>query len=331
MSFALPRSFSLLSASAVSSLASSLPALSNLPQACDRPLLWSSPTDHPTSTSFGSTSTGAALFCSPPHSRSYSTQAPHPRRHNTKAEFLEQRTLPPVPVDSPLHHLLKRDSSIDDTSLLKHPSLDSRRMALARLLRRHNYSIPHLKGQAILATVLQVTDNAVFVDPGFYGISEIPRKDLGVVDIHLEAGEEPVERASVSDLRVGDVVQVKVFEVFSPYGDMQLDVIKEDKRAQQGRVWQEIAQLHAADKPVFGRVLNACTGGYAVGIAGLVALLPHSRCTATTVSRIGSLETFYIDMMDERTSRVIVSDARFSSGRPREKRKLNSGTHSLRS
>lgn len=39
-----------------------------------------------------------------------------------------------------------------------------------------------------------------------------------------------------------------------------------------------------------GRVLNQLTGGYAVGVAGLVCFLPAAACHPFTASRIGKLQ-----------------------------------------
>jgi hypothetical protein len=39
-----------------------------------------------------------------------------------------------------------------------------------------------------------------------------------------------------------------------------------------------------------GRIMNQLTGGYAVGVAGLVCFLPAQLCTPLTASRIGQLQ-----------------------------------------
>jgi hypothetical protein len=69
-------------------------------------------------------------------------------------------------------------------------------------------------------------------------------------------------------------------------------------------------------EPVQGRVLNDCPGGYAVGLAGHVALLPYSQATTATVQRVGQQQEFYITRMDrgaaggpERGGRIVVEDA----------------------
>ena len=39
-----------------------------------------------------------------------------------------------------------------------------------------------------------------------------------------------------------------------------------------------------------GRMLNTITGGYAVGIGGIVAFLPFSSCSLVSAGRIGALQ-----------------------------------------
>ena len=58
------------------------------------------------------------------------------------------------------------------------------------------------------------------------------------------------------------------------------------------------------------QVLNDCPGGYAVGIAGFVALLPYSRAKPETVEDVGSSQTFEIVSMDDARKRIVVGDFR---------------------
>lgn len=39
-----------------------------------------------------------------------------------------------------------------------------------------------------------------------------------------------------------------------------------------------------------GRMLNTITGGYAVGVGGIVAFLPFSSCSLVSAGRIGALQ-----------------------------------------
>lgn len=125
----------------------------------------------------------------------------------------------------------------------------------ARLLRRYNYSLPELQGQTITATVLRVTPERVYVDPGFFGVSEIPRDELtlGHILSSPEGSTQAADRLSLRDVRVGDVVKVRVDEVFTPYGDMQLEATKPDPEMRRRLVWRELTRLMQAGKAVEGR------------------------------------------------------------------------------
>lgn len=173
--------------------------------------------------------------------------------------------------------------------------------------------------QVVLAKVLKVTQSHVFVDPGFHNISELPRSEMDVSHVHTPTEGSPLsDRSNMSDLRVGDVVRVKVEYIYTPYGDMQLEPMKQDPQLRQQIILSQLQGMQAARKPVYGRVLNQCPGGYAVGVAGFVALLPYSRATAATAQKIGQLEAFYIEQLDEKRQRITLRDVKLPSrGRSR--------------
>lgn len=61
-----------------------------------------------------------------------------------------------------------------------------------------------------------------------------------------------------------------------------------------------------------GRMLNTITGGYAVGIAGIVAFLPFSSCSLVSAGRIGTLQAFYINQLKKDKRNIILVDARIA-------------------
>jgi len=88
---------------------------------------------------------------------------------------------------------------------------------------------------------------------------------------------------------VGDVVEARVTWMNNPTGQLDLDVRGLDARKSRERVWRELTRARDAGKTVRGRILNAVNGGYAVGIAGLIAFLParayRGRSPPTSVER----------------------------------------------
>lgn len=88
---------------------------------------------------------------------------------------------------------------------------------------------------------------------------------------------------------VGDVVEARVTWMNNPTGQLDLEVRGLDARKSRERVWRELTRARDGGKTVRGRILNAVNGGYAVGIAGLIAFLParayRGRSPPTSVER----------------------------------------------
>ena len=95
----------------------------------------------------------------------------------------------------------------------------------------------------------------------------------------------------------------------------QIEAIKTDASLRLSTVWRELGEARASRRPVPGRVLNACTGGYAVGIGGVVALLPYGRFTMETASRVGQLAQFVVERCEEERGVLAVADVRKGSSR----------------
>lgn len=80
-------------------------------------------------------------------------------------------------------------------------------------------------------------------------------------------------------------------------------------------VWGELKDCMKTGNPVWGRVLNPCVGGYAVGVAGYVALLPSKQASIDNIQKIGALQQFYIHRMDEKWLRIELSNYANSSAK----------------
>ncbi len=108
---------------------------------------------------------------------------------------------------------------------------------------------------------------------------------------------------------------MQVDALYTPYGDMQLEPAQQDARLQRHALWAALAEVARRGQPVKGRVLNACRGGYAVGVAGFVGLLPYARASAATCQRLGVLQEFFVERVDATRQTFVVSDARVPAGR----------------
>ncbi|KXZ51453.1 hypothetical protein GPECTOR_12g416 [Gonium pectorale] len=168
-----------------------------------------------------------------------------------------------------------------------------------RLLSRSNVGTTYLRGQSILAKVLSVDSVRIVVDTGYHGLAEVPRCDVSVTHIHTPDGTAPPSRSSTNDVRPGDVLRLRVDATYTPYGDMQLSAVQEDVAQRRRAIWAELRGRMEARLPVKGRVLNECSGGYAVGVAGFTALLPVALAATATVRMVGVPQDFIIMSMDE--------------------------------
>ena len=81
-------------------------------------------------------------------------------------------------------------------------------------------------------------------------------------------------------------------------------------------VWSEIKRRYNAGENIDGRVLNACNGGFAIGIGGFVAFAPLSGCPPWVARKIGVLQPFYIKSLKDREKNLVVisAETRFSGG-----------------
>lgn len=111
--------------------------------------------------------------------------------------------------------------------------LDQSGLESVRLLKRYNLSIPQLRGSVILAKVIKVDNQGLLVDPGYYSLTRIPKADLASAQALTAAGTPVAREASPSSrpglatrFRPGDYVQVRLSDLFTPFGDVQLDPVQ---------------------------------------------------------------------------------------------------------
>jgi ribosomal protein S1 len=95
----------------------------------------------------------------------------------------------------------------------------------------------------------------------------------------------------------------------------QVEAVPADTSQNQSPVWRELEDSRGKRTPVQGRVLNACAGGYAVGVAGIVALLPYGRFTMETVRRVGTLQPFVVESVNEQRRLLVVADVKKGANR----------------
>lgn len=188
-------------------------------------------------------------------------------------------------------------------------SSESERAQQLALLRLHNATY-RMDGQIIKARVLELDRKKILIDTGIK-IAKIAHSDITPECIlgTTVPGDTPRKPGEV---RVGDIVQVFLESMETPEGDM---LVSGQQAAQERRfraVWKELEERMERKLPVKGRVLNQLTGGYAVGVAGLVCFLPAAACHPFTASRIGKLQEFLITGMNKGRNNVVLRDVALS-------------------
>eukprot|EP00775_Hariotina_reticulata_P012086 gene12086-12226_t len=176
------------------------------------------------------------------------------------------------------------------------------------IFRRFNIAQPHLQGQVILAKVLRTTPRQYLVDSGYYGLNWISRQELAAAT-GFDKNGRAIQRSS-PEVCPGDYVKVRLSYFNTPYGDPQLDAVGVPHEVRQKLVWQELAYRMSKGLQVKGRILNPTVKGYAVAVAGYVALLPHDvhkNVQPEQLRQIGVLQDFYVHKMDEQHRRITLS------------------------
>ena len=89
------------------------------------------------------------------------------------------------------------------------------------------------------------------------------------------------------EVAIGDVVEARVKWMNNPMGELDLEVKGLRAERERESIWRELISARDSGSVVKGRLLNAVNGGYAVGIAGVIAFLPmrayRGRKPPTTV------------------------------------------------
>ena len=167
----------------------------------------------------------------------------------------------------------------------------------------------------IKARVLHVDRKKILLNTGIK-LAKIATSDITPECILEQRGsDDPAEPPrSPGEVRPGDTVQVFLEHEETPEGDMlvsgQQAAVKRRVRA----VWKELQDRLHDGQPVKGRVLNSLSGGYAVGVAGLVCFLPNRATTPATARRIGELQDFKVVQMNPARNNVVLTDWRVVKG-----------------
>lgn len=148
-------------------------------------------------------------------------------------------------------------------------------------------------GANVKATVVQVTDDTVFVD--------VNCKSEGKIPVSEFAGELPKE---------GDVITVYLVSQFGKNGP-----VVSKQKADEKRLWEEFKVAAEQKTPVDGTIASLTKGGYMVNLGGgITAFLPISQSDAQKVEKeeslLGVKSKFYVERLYSNGKRNIVVNRR---------------------
>lgn len=176
----------------------------------------------------------------------------------------------------------------------------------------------------IQAKVIRKDAKKLLLDTGVkfatIGLHEITAESI----LARGPGRESVSRSE--EVEEGDTVQVFLESVETPEGDMLVTGQQAAVKRRVKAVWAELLQRLKDGKPVKGRLLNSLSGGYSVGVAGMVCFLPNRNASKVTASRIGELADYRVIQMNASRSNVVLEDCRVqhrrgkNQGKRRERR-----------
>ena len=152
---------------------------------------------------------------------------------------------------------------------------------------------PVENGSNVQGTVVQVTDDTVFVD--------VNCKSEGKIPVSEFAGELP---------KVGDVITVYLVNQFGKNGP-EVSKVKADEK----RLWEEFKVAFDEKRPVDGTISSITKGGYMVNLGGgISAFLPISKSDSQKVEKeeklIGVKSKFYVERLYSNGKRNVVVNRR---------------------
>lgn len=152
---------------------------------------------------------------------------------------------------------------------------------------------PVENGSNVQGTVVQVTDDTVFVD--------VNCKSEGKIPVSEFVGELP---------KVGDVITVYLVNQFGKNGP-EVSKVKADEK----RLWEEFKVAFDEKRPVDGTISSITKGGYMVNLGGgISAFLPISQSDSQKVEKeeklIGVKSKFYVERLYSNGKRNVVVNRR---------------------
>jgi len=175
------------------------------------------------------------------------------------------------------------------------------------MLRHSNVGVPHLQKKVIIGRIVAKDESGYFrVETGFKRPVHFHEKEFLRGKLNMLAASVGEE---VKMPEVGDEMRLLVRYIENPMGEMDLSNEEREEAERADLVWREIKKIHHDGGIVKGRVLNTVNGGYAVGIAGVIAFLPNQATRSyegSTRPPVGELLPFKIMAITESTKNAVL-------------------------
>ncbi len=177
-------------------------------------------------------------------------------------------------------------------------SVDKRNVTVYNVAERKKYDEVYDKtfkqvndNELVMGTVVAMTKTDVVINIGF--------KSDGLVGLN--------EFRDISDLKVGDEVEVMVAEKEDKDGNLHLS----RKQARTTRAWERIVDMHKTGEIVTGLVTSKTKGGLIVDVFGMETFLPGSQIDVKPVTDydqfVGKTMEFKVVKINEAIKNAVVS------------------------
>eukprot|EP01024_Parvocaulis_polyphysoides_P019584 TRINITY_DN18914_c1_g2_i1.p1 TRINITY_DN18914_c1_g2~~TRINITY_DN18914_c1_g2_i1.p1 ORF type:complete len:243 (+),score=10.61 TRINITY_DN18914_c1_g2_i1:22-729(+) len=174
------------------------------------------------------------------------------------------------------------------------------------LIRNHNSSIYLEPRQVLVGTIVHVDVKHVLLDLGWKEMLTILKCELNTME--MIGFSDPSQRKHAQDFRQGDKFKFFVDVIQSPFGFMHVYPIKQDTKVNQEMVWDEMKKAKINGTQIMGRVLNAVSGGYAIGVGGIVGFCAYNKISKEAVQKIGKRWTFQVETIDLKRKQLTLID-----------------------
>ena len=181
------------------------------------------------------------------------------------------------------------------------------RKALEQVANDSMARMPGIKGKTVEGRVVTSPPNSAFceVDCALRSLATVPKKEIN-------------PSGQVNQFETHPFV---VEYLWTPFQEPQVVPARQSSH-RLSRTWAELKQCMRSRVSLRGRVLNPLNGGYAIGVGGYVAFMPHRESPLSV--DIGALIPIRVLQMRESNTNVVVGSAEpfrqrsFARGRSQE-------------